>query len=146
MDLNKEERKSLIDLLDNEIRENPYNAEARNLLKKVKETEKEAAKVAKLRKKAQPAQKAIRAFYELGVIPTIDAHRLTDTDIKRMADFFELTIKADEITKEVFEDIKTMELNDYEKDFKPYILMYVKNMMGLYNKMKKIKERIVWEC
>lgn len=141
MNFNKKEKKLIINLLNSQVRENPYDSESRKLLKKINESEEKTIRDIKLAEDSKHARRVIRSFYDAGVIPTIDAGKLTSKDIKRMADFFELTIEADKTTENLFEDIDIKEFNDYEEDFKPYIMEYVRNMIILSNKMKQIKER-----
>lgn len=135
MNLSKKDRQILINSLSDRIKRNPYDTETRELLKKIKEhSEQYISK--KDQKDGRFAKEAINQFYNAGVVPTIDASKLTNRDIKRMASFIEMSIYMDEASKEFYQKIKSGSFKDY-KEFEPYVMEYAGKMIKLSKEIDK---------
>lgn len=135
MNLNKKDRQVLIDSLSDRIKRNPYDTKARELLKKIKEYGEQPISK-KDQKDGRFAKEAINQFYNAGVIPTIDAGKLTNKDIKRMADFIEISTYMDEASKDFYQKIKSGNFKNYE-EFEPYVLEYAGKMIKFSKEIDK---------
>lgn len=136
MDFNKEEKELLINLLTSQIRENPYDKEKRDLLKKL---EKEVSvKNNADTEKIELAKFIADSFYDAGVLPTNDLSKLTEGDIKRAGNFFGLTLKFEEINKKFFKFINENDFSKYE-EFEPYLHDFIKEIVILGDKIRETK-------
>lgn len=141
MKICEEEKKLLNELIRKRIEEFPYDIEARKLLKKINNTDEKKVKDVKKAEDSKYAMTIIRAFYDRGVIPTINAELLTDNDAHKMADFLILCFKINEMNQEFYKNINDNIFKDFE-EFELYIMNYAKNIIKISSDMQKIKERV----
>lgn len=136
MNLNQREQNLLIKTLEEKLELFPYNEESRKLLNKLKNQK--LNKNPNLNSKEKKAiEKIIKSFYKAGLIPSPSGTHIDNNDMRASAEYFCLSNKIVEYTKNFYELIKKGTLNNYE-NFEEIALCYVRDVLKILREQEKI--------
>lgn len=144
MDLTNKEEDILIELLDREIRRNPFDKEKLELIRKIKRKKMDKEVINSRKRKfskeeGEAAAKAVKAFYKVGLIPTPNTEYTTDNDVKAATDYIILSLKIEELRKKLYKLIKENKFDKYE-EFEEYIIRHERNVVNILKERNKIVE------